>query len=134
VLGANYRVDAPLVGDAKLALSALDQALASIKRPLNAASVQKAKEEKFAKFYALAESDDRPIKPERVVAELTQALDADAIVVADAGTPCPILVGVLSRAKTGRRSFPTAPMGRSAIPCPPPSARISRGQKSKPFR
>jgi acetolactate synthase I/II/III large subunit len=105
VLGANYRVDAPLVGDAKLALSALDQALASIKRPLNAASVQKAKEEKFAKFYALAESDDRPIKPERVIAELTQALDADAIVVADAGTPCPYLSAYYPARKTGRQFF-----------------------------
>ncbi|HSK28735.1 MAG TPA: thiamine pyrophosphate-dependent enzyme, partial [Candidatus Limnocylindria bacterium] len=105
VLGANYRVEAPLVGDARLALSALDQALASIKRPLNAASVHKAKEEKFAKFYALAESDDRPIKPERVVAELTQALDADAIVVADAGTPCPYLSAYYPARKTGRQFF-----------------------------
>jgi acetolactate synthase-1/2/3 large subunit len=105
VLGANYRVEAPLVGDAKLALSALDRALASIKRPLNAAGVHKAKEEKFAKFYALAESDDRPIKPERVVAELTQALDADAIVVADAGTPCPYLSAYYPARKTGRQFF-----------------------------
>lgn len=105
VLGANYRVDAPLVGDAKLALAALNQALVTLKRPPDAVNVQKAKEEKFARFYALAESDDQPIKPERMVAELTQALDADAIVVADAGTPCPYLSAYYPARKTGRRFF-----------------------------
>jgi acetolactate synthase-1/2/3 large subunit len=105
VLGANYRVDAPLLGDAKLALAALNQALAALKRPLDAANVQKAKEEKFAKFYIIAESDDRPIKPERMIAELAQALDADAMVVADAGTPCPYLSAYYPARKTGRRFF-----------------------------
>jgi acetolactate synthase-1/2/3 large subunit len=105
VLGANYQVDAPLVGDAKLALAALNQALVTLKRPLDAANVQKAKNEKLAKFYALAESDDQPIKPERMVAELTQALDADTIVVADAGTPCPYLSAYYPARKTGRRFF-----------------------------
>ena len=87
VLGANYPVDIPLVGDAKLTLAALNGALATFKRPLEAAGVQKAKAEKFARFQAFAESADKPIKPERVVAELTRTLDADAVVVADAGTP-----------------------------------------------
>jgi acetolactate synthase-1/2/3 large subunit len=105
VLGANYQVDAPLVGDAKLALAALNQALVTWKRPLDAANVQKAKNEKLAKFYALAESDDQPIKPERMVAELTQSLDADTIVVADAGTPCPYLSAYYPARKTGRRFF-----------------------------
>jgi acetolactate synthase-1/2/3 large subunit len=105
VIGANYRVDAPLVGDAKLALAALDQALAPLKRPLDTAGVEKAKEQKFAKFFALAESDDQPIKPERVVAELTQALDTDAIVAADAGTPCPYLSAFHPARRTGRRIF-----------------------------
>jgi acetolactate synthase-1/2/3 large subunit len=111
VLGANYQVDAPLVGDAKLALAALNQALVTLKRPLDAANVQKAKNEKLAKFYALAESDDQPIKPERMVAELTQALDADTIVVADAGTPCPYLSAYYPARKTGRRFFSNRAQG-----------------------
>ena len=89
VPGTNYPADAALVGDAKLGLRMLNEALAATHRPLDAARVEAAKEQKFAKFQALAESNDTPIKPERVVAELTRVLDADAIVVADAGTPCP---------------------------------------------
>ena len=105
VLGANYPVDIPLVGDAKLALAALNRSLATLKRSLEAAAVQKAKAEKFARFQAFAESADKPIKPERVVAELTRALDADAIVVADAGTPCPYLSAYYPVRKAGRRFF-----------------------------
>ena len=105
VFGANYRVDVPLIGDAKLALAALNEALATVKRPLEAVAVRKAKAEKFARFQALAQSSDRPIKPERVVAELTRALDPDAIVVADAGTPCPYLSAYYPARQTGRRFF-----------------------------
>ncbi len=89
VAGVNYPADVALVGDAKLGLKMLNEALAATRRPLDAARVEAAKEQKFAKFQALAESNETPIKPERVIAELTRAVDADAIVVADAGTPCP---------------------------------------------
>ena len=103
VLGVNYAADAALVGDAKLGLALLNQALATAKRPLDAAAVEKAKEQKFAKFHALAESTDQPIKPERVVAELSRALDPDAIVVADAGTPCPYFSAYYEVRQPGRR-------------------------------
>jgi acetolactate synthase-1/2/3 large subunit len=105
VPGANYPVDAPLSGDAKLALSMLNEALAGTRRPLDASRVEFAKEQKFAKFQALAESMDRPIKPERVVAELGRALGSDAIVVADAGTPCPYFSAYYCARETGRRVF-----------------------------
>jgi acetolactate synthase I/II/III large subunit len=104
-LGVNYPVDVPLVADAKLGLSALDEALTTVNRPLEVPGVQKAKEEKFAKFRALAESSEKPIKPERVVAAVNRALDPDAIVVADAGTPCPYFSAYYSVRGTGRRFF-----------------------------
>jgi acetolactate synthase-1/2/3 large subunit len=105
VLGANYPVDVGLVGDAQLGLAALNQALVNVRRPLNASGVEKAKQEKFARFDALARSDDKPIKPERVVAELAQTLDPDAILVADAGTPCPYFSAYYRVRGTGRRFF-----------------------------
>jgi len=84
-VGVNYKVDVPLIADARLALGALNEALSDLKRPREAAAVLKAKTEKFAKFNALAASNDRPIKPERLVAELSKALGPDDIVVADPG-------------------------------------------------
>jgi acetolactate synthase-1/2/3 large subunit len=105
VPGTNYPVDAALVGDAKLGLKMLNDSLVAIRRPLDAARVEAAKEQKFAKFQALAESNDKPIKPERVVAELAGALDADSLVVADAGTPCPYLSAYYQVRAAGRRFF-----------------------------
>jgi len=105
VIGANYRVDVPLVADARLALAALNEALSETKRPLDAGAVAKAKAAKFEKFDALAASDERPIKPERVVKALSSVLDADAIVVADPGTPCPYLSAYYPVRKTGRTLF-----------------------------
>ena len=105
VPGTNYPADAALFGDAQLGLRMLNEALADTQRPLDAALVQKAKEQKFAKFQALAESHEKPIKPERVVAALAGALDADAIVVADAGTPCPYFSAYYEVGEAGRRFF-----------------------------
>ena len=86
-------------------LAALNEALDALRKPLEASAVAKAKAEKFAKFDALASSEDRPIKPERVVKELSKALDADAIVVADPGTPCPYLSAYYPIRKPGRTLF-----------------------------
>jgi acetolactate synthase I/II/III large subunit len=104
-VGANYQVDVPLIADARLALGALNEALSDLKRPREASAVVKAKSEKFAKFNALAASEDRPIKPERLVAELSKALSPDDIVVADPGTPCPYLSAYYPVRRTGRTLF-----------------------------
>jgi acetolactate synthase I/II/III large subunit len=105
VLGANYKVDVPLNSDARLALAALNEALEGTKRPLDGAAVKKARDAKFAKFEKLAQSGDAPIKPERVVAEMARALDRDAIVVLDPGTPCPYFSAFYPIRGVGKRVF-----------------------------
>ncbi|MEC5293150.1 thiamine pyrophosphate-binding protein [Aurantimonas sp. C2-6-R+9] len=95
VIGANYPTEVAIVGDAKLALAelveAVDHKLGGVKRsPEEAqATVARAKAAKFARFHALAESNEQPIRPERVVRDLAALLPADSVVVADPGTPCP---------------------------------------------
>ena len=103
VPGRNYQVDVPLVGDAKLALAALLEAVTAREGDLTPVDVQK--REKFAAFEALASSNEAPIKPERVVFELQRILDPDAIVVADPGTPCPYFSAFYQVKKTGRQFF-----------------------------
>ena len=104
VPGTNYRVDVPLIGDARLCLSALNEAMNGFKNR-NRLLIEQQKSGKFEKFRALAESTATPIRPERVVAELSKALDSDAIVVADPGTPCPYLSAYYVVRGTGRRYF-----------------------------
>ncbi len=105
VPGANYKVDVPLVGDARLCLSSLNHALEGYRRDADLSWVDAKKRQKFESFEGLARSDDQPIKPERVVLELQENLDRDALVVADPGTPCPYLSAYYVVKGTGRRYF-----------------------------
>jgi len=103
VPGTNYKVDVPIVADAKLALSALEEAVEQREGDLS--FVDASKREKFEAFEALAGSDDAPIRPERVVAALDGLLGKDAILVADPGTPCPYFSAYYVVKGSGRRFF-----------------------------
>jgi acetolactate synthase-1/2/3 large subunit len=105
VPGRNYKVDVPLIGDARLCLSALNDALEGFKGEMDLTFIDTAKREKFFAFDALATSAETPIRPERVVAELQKVLDPDAIVVADPGTPCPYFSAYYLVRGSGRRFF-----------------------------
>jgi acetolactate synthase-1/2/3 large subunit len=103
VPGRNYKVDVPLVGDARLCLSALNDAVQEREGDLT--FVDARKREKFEAFAALAASSETPIRPERVVSALDSLLDPDSIVVADPGTPCPYFSAYYRVKGTGRRFF-----------------------------
>jgi len=107
-IGTNYRTDVALVGDALLGLQALDTAVrARLKdRPATAsdgrALAAQARAQKQAFFAPLAASMERPIRPERVVDALNRMLPAQAIVVADPGTPCPYFSAYFNAPQAGR--------------------------------
>jgi acetolactate synthase-1/2/3 large subunit len=108
VIGANYAVDVGLAGDAKLVLAQLNAALmhgAGINSILGVAAVAEAKRRKREGFMRLAVSDERPIRPERVVHALREALPDEAILVADPGTPCPYFSAYFEIRSNGRRFF-----------------------------
>lgn len=108
VVGANYRTEVGMVGDALLSLNSLNAAVAQrlSQRPADAvdghAVVKKARDEKFSAFQLLAQSVDTPIKPERVVDALNRLLPREAIVVADPGTPCPYFSAYFDAPQAGR--------------------------------
>jgi acetolactate synthase-1/2/3 large subunit len=102
VVGANYAVDAALVGDARLTLDALADALGASRPGWGREAAGTARAAKWHDFAAPARSDERPIRPERLVAEVQRVLDADAIVVADPGTPCPYFSAYYELRATGR--------------------------------
>jgi acetolactate synthase I/II/III large subunit len=107
-VGANYRFEAALVGDARLCLDALRSAIArgltgKSRGTVAADRMAAGKAAKRARFEALARSGERPIRPERVLAALQAALPQDAILVADPGTPCPYFSGYFDFNTTGRR-------------------------------
>lgn len=108
VIGANYPADAALVGDARLCLAAVNAACAAAGIGTKTQDairhlVAGAKGRKFDSFRKLAQSDELPIRPERLVAELQTVLPQDAIVVADAGTPCPYFSAYFVQDNPGRQ-------------------------------
>jgi acetolactate synthase-1/2/3 large subunit len=109
VISANYRTTHGLVGDARLVLEALHAHLAAnigkrVRTDVDAkALVARARKAKFEAFRARVEDGERPIRPERVLAELHKVLPRDSIVVADPGTPCPYVSGYYEMIEPGRR-------------------------------
>jgi acetolactate synthase-1/2/3 large subunit len=96
-----------VAGDARLALAALADAVgrdldAPPQREFGRQRVAAGKAEKFAAFDELAASDAVPIRPERIVATLQDLLPADAVIVADAGTPCPYFSAYYRFEQAGR--------------------------------
>ncbi|MGH8210362.1 MAG: thiamine pyrophosphate-binding protein, partial [Steroidobacteraceae bacterium] len=107
VLGANYKADVPILGDARLCLAALRRELETRQRPggrreLGAEAVARAKQAKFAEFHKLAASNEAPIRPERVVADLQAVLPPEAVIVCDPGTPCPYFSAFYEFNRPGR--------------------------------
>ncbi len=109
VIGASYPALVAIPADARLTLAAINHVLdrqtglTTLPRFGGADRAHIAKQQKFLEFKALADSSDRPIRPERVVAALNACLPDDAIVVADPGTPCPYLSAFLVMDRPGRR-------------------------------
>lgn len=91
VIGANYATDVAVTGDARLALSALAAEVAKRNLPDQNGTERSrtAWAAKIADFEPLADSQDKPIKPEAVIAALSDTLPDEAVVCADPGTPCP---------------------------------------------
>ena len=107
-IGANYPIKVSLVGDAKLTLEKLhDRLKSSILNRVNGcvdgkATVAKTKALKFEPFLKLANSNDTPILPERIVHSLNKLLPKNAIVCADPGTPCPYFSAYFQSDISGR--------------------------------
>ena len=107
-ISANYQTAHALVGDARLVLEALG-ALVLAHGAERArtdfdgrAIVARARKGKWDAFQKLATEAARPIRPERVLADLNAVLPRDAVVVADPGTPCPYASAYYEARESGR--------------------------------
>lgn len=90
VIGRNYKVDVPLVGDAKSTLQDLLSALKirvakPISRPRLLQQITKAIKEYESTIRPMMDSDAIPIKPQRIMKEVSKVLRARDIVVSDTG-------------------------------------------------
>lgn len=85
-LGRNYPAQVALLGDAKVTLQRLIEAVAPASaKPAWTARTQQLVGEWRAAFEPLLTSDAEPIRPERLCRELTDFLPSDAVLVSDTG-------------------------------------------------
>ena len=106
VIGAVLPTEVGVVGDLRLSLEALNaefdrrgQGDANGAGPAMVADIRR---RKFERFAALAQSDEAPIRPERVIATLQKLLPEDATLVSDPGTSCPYLSAYYTLPRAGR--------------------------------
>jgi acetolactate synthase-1/2/3 large subunit len=109
-LGNNYPLAEGLCGDARLALADLLEALqvyrsSPFERQDWLAHIAGLKATWQAQVATLAVSDQRPISPYRVIAELQKALSEDTILVCDPGTPTPYVAAQFELPRPGRWSI-----------------------------
>ncbi|MCB2109650.1 MAG: thiamine pyrophosphate-binding protein [Defluviimonas sp.] len=106
VIGANYPTEVGVVGDLALALAEMNTLL-DARRDLDAGfdgarRASDIRRRKFDRFAARAGSDDRPIRPERLIAALQDTLPEDAVILSDPGTSCPYLSAFYQLPRAGR--------------------------------
>lgn len=105
-IGNNYQTEVGVIGDAKLALADLADALGSVERTgerqIWIDQIGALKREYFEQQQSFMESDSQPIKPQRVIATLRRLLDDDTTIVADPGTPTPYICAQYLLTEPGR--------------------------------
>jgi acetolactate synthase-1/2/3 large subunit len=104
-IGRNYPTTVGMVGDAKLGLADLLEAVrtqGAQPRPNPLAGLDNQVSDFWADFDAKAAVTTAPIKPQRVIHTLARLLPSDSIIIADAGTPTPFTAAYL-RSAAGRR-------------------------------
>lgn len=94
-IGNNYRTRTGLIGDARLVLQDLTDAMGRLDtdgdRRVWLDGIAAAKHDYFESQQSFMRSDSQPIKPQRVISALKKLVDKDTILVADPGTPTPYI-------------------------------------------
>lgn len=106
-VGNNYPLVVGLIGDAKLTLAALLEAIArpdtvGARNQPRLAALREERRQYWNEIDRQAAARSRPIKPAQVVRALRNALDDDTIIVADPGTPTPFLSAQYELRRPGR--------------------------------
>jgi acetolactate synthase-1/2/3 large subunit len=106
-IGRNYEVAAALHSDAKLGLAALVEEIGRLGVSgsgdrWNPEEIRRGHDRHMANVGELFASDESPIRPERLMAELFEALPASPVILADPGTPCPYLSAYWRIEEAGR--------------------------------
>lgn len=100
-IGHNYRADVKLIGDLRETVAALEDASEPMEK-WDADEIASRHEEWIAAFESEYDSEEFPLRPERMVADTRAVLDDDAVIVSDPGTSCPYFAALYDFRTAGR--------------------------------
>jgi len=100
-IGKNYYTEVSIAADLKRTIEKLDDAYDG-PRKWDEETIQERQEEWLAPYAAEFDSDEYPVRPERMVAGANEVLDDDAIIVSDPGTSCPYFAALYEFNSPGR--------------------------------
>ena len=106
-IGRNFNVAAGIQADAKLGLTALLEEMErlganSVGDRWDPEKIERARTGHMEEVGELFASEESPIRPERIMAELSHALPQNPVIIADPGTPCPYVSAYWQISKAGR--------------------------------
>ncbi|MEM2876192.1 MAG: thiamine pyrophosphate-binding protein [Candidatus Bathyarchaeia archaeon] len=105
-IGKNYRTHVGVVGDAKLSLKAIIDAVKEKTKGEDSKRIQEIRrkaEEWWREAEAMMDSPSEMIRPQIVIKELQNALPSGSTLVVDAGTPTPYVAAYYKVLEPGRR-------------------------------
>jgi acetolactate synthase-1/2/3 large subunit len=100
-IGKNYRADVAIPADLKRTLTAFEAAYDG-PRHWSEDDIRDRHQEWVAPFAAEFDSEEFPLRPERMVAGANRVLDDDAVIVSDPGTSCPYFAALYEFTEPGR--------------------------------
>lgn len=100
-IGKNYRADVALPGDLRETLRELVDVVATDEK-WDPARIRARHERWIAPYEAEFDSEEFPVRPERMVADTARVLDDDAVLVSDPGTACPYFASMYPFETVGR--------------------------------
>ena len=107
LLGNNYRNILSISGDARLVLEDVLDVVREQTSPRRGSEwvriLNQARERFWREARAELESDQMPLKPQRIVAALNRRIQSPTVVIADAGTPTPYITRFLRLRGSGSR-------------------------------
>lgn len=101
-IGKNYQTDVALPGDLRSIVEAIDDRVGDIGPKWDSESLEARHADWRANFEASMESEQFPMRPERVVADAAAVLDDDAVFVSDPGTATPYFASLYPFSEPGR--------------------------------
>lgn len=100
-IGLNYETEVAIPGDLKKTVEALLETVDEMENWESDAIASRHRDWR-SPYEAHAESDDFPIRPERMVMGANEVLDDDAVIISDPGTSCPYFAALYPFSQTGR--------------------------------